>query len=113
MRERSAEQIKLDVDAAYNMQDSNNTQALGFDNLKSRSGAIDDSRTFESSHESVFDKLLADYYLARRGENAESNKLMGQLTDIFEKKMSERNEISRVLSKDRTANLSIYKLLED
>ena len=32
------------------------------------------------------DKLLADYYLGRRGEYAESNKLMKQLTSVFEKK---------------------------
>jgi hypothetical protein len=32
------------------------------------------------------DKLLADYFLGRRGEYAESNKVMQQLTKVFEEK---------------------------
>ena len=63
-----------------------NTQAIGFDNLDKRAGGPDDARSFESAHESVFDKMLADYYLSQRGEYAEANKVMSQLTDVFEKK---------------------------
>lgn len=47
------------------MQDINNTHAIGYDHLDSRSGSTDKGQsTYESAHESVFDKLLADYYLA-------------------------------------------------
>jgi hypothetical protein len=36
------------------------------------------------AHENVFDKLLADYFLDKRGEYKESNKLLKQLSSIFE-----------------------------
>ena len=38
--------IQYDVEAAYNMQDVSNTQAIGFDNLAKKAGATDDSRSF-------------------------------------------------------------------
>ena len=85
MYEKSKDMIQYDVEAAYNMQDVSNTQAIGFDNLAKKAGATDDSRSFESAHESVFDKMLADYYLSQRGEYAEANKLMKQLTEVFDK----------------------------
>jgi len=31
----------------------------------------------------VFDKLLADYFLSKRGEYKESNNLMKELSEIF------------------------------
>lgn len=40
----------------------------------------------KSAHENVFDKLLADYFLDKRGEYKESNKLLKQLSEIFEDK---------------------------
>jgi hypothetical protein len=46
----------------YNMQDINNTQAIGYDNLANRSK--ENGSQFEAAHENVFDKLLADYYLS-------------------------------------------------
>ena len=41
----------------------NNTQGIGYDNLSKRSGSKDGAETYQNSHEDVFDKLLADYYL--------------------------------------------------
>jgi hypothetical protein len=76
MYEREKDHLKFDLEASYNMQDVNNTEAMGYDNLDKRAGTLNDSRTFESSHEGVFDKLLADYYLSQRGEYAETNKTM-------------------------------------
>lgn len=80
MTMKSANYIKYDIDAAYNMQEVNNTKAMGYDNLDKRDG------TFANSHTQVFDKLLSDYYLSQRGDYAEANKVMEQLTSIFETK---------------------------
>ena len=71
----------------YNMRDVNNTQSIGYDNLEKNDG------TFKNSHSDVFDKLLADYYLTLRGEYAEANKLMAQLTDVFGKKIEKKKHI--------------------
>ena len=80
--------IRSDLDSMYNMQEVNNLHAIGYDNLDKRSGgAAENVQTYENSHESVFDKLLADYYLSSRADYAESNKLMRQLADVFETKM--------------------------
>lgn len=35
------------------------------------------------AHETVFDKLLADYFLGKRGEYKESNNLMRELAEVF------------------------------
>jgi len=88
MLEKNSDYIKYDLDSMYSMQDVNNTQAIGYDNLSSRRGA-NDNEIFEKSHENVFDKLLADYYLSQRGDYAESNKLFRQLADVFENKKNE------------------------
>lgn len=109
MYEKSKDMIQYDVEAAYNMQDVSNTQAIGFDNLAKKAGATDDSRSFESAHESVFDKMLADYYLSQRGEYAEANKLMSQLTEVFDKKQ-EKQEIRDTLT---GRSLTAYKLEQD
>jgi len=71
---------------------------MGYDNLTTKSGSPDDARSFESAHESVFDKLLADYYLSQRGEYAEANKLVTQLTDVFERKGANKKEFRDTLA---------------
>ena len=57
---------------------------MGYDHVVETSGATSATEKFNTGHTSVLDKLLADYYLGRRGEYAESNKLMRQLTKVFE-----------------------------
>ena len=84
MTGKSAEHIKYDIDSRYSTQDFNNTEAIGYDNLMRKDGS------FDNSHADVLDKLLSDYYLSQRGDYADSNKLMGQLSQIFEKKMAEK-----------------------
>lgn len=81
--------------------------AVGYDNLGKRSGAADNVQTYENSHENVFDKLLADYYLSSRADYAESNKLMRQLADVFETKM--KSGVQNHMQKD----LATYKLNQD
>jgi len=56
---------------------------MGYDNLTKRTTAASATENFEAAHESVFDKLLADYFLGKRGEYKESNKLMKELAEVF------------------------------
>lgn len=56
---------------------------MGYDNLMKRTTAASATENFEAAHESVFDKLLADYFLGKRGEYKESNKLMRELAGVF------------------------------
>jgi len=46
------------------------------------------------AHETVFDKLLADYFLGKRGEYKESNKLLKDLADVFEDKNLGKSTLS-------------------
>lgn len=73
-----------DPENAYNMQSVNNEHALGFDNLTERAQQSTATQNFETAHETVFDQLLADYFLGKRGEYKESNKLLKDLSQIFE-----------------------------
>jgi hypothetical protein len=62
------------------MQSVNNTNAIGYDKLLERGLSETAAENFNAAHESVFDKLLADYYLGKRGEYKESNKLLQELS---------------------------------
>ena len=62
----------------------NNANALGYDNMFERSKTNTAEENLKLAHENVFDKLLADYFLDKRGEYKESNKLLKQLSSIFE-----------------------------
>lgn len=92
------------------MQDVSNTESMGFDNLASRSAIKNGVSAFESSHENVFDKLLADYYLSQRGDYAETNKTMAQLTEVFEKKIANKKSFRDKIAGE---NIRSYKLEQD
>lgn len=47
------------------MTDVNNTDAIGYNKLKERFENVEKNR--EIAHESVFDKLIAEYFLTKRG----------------------------------------------
>lgn len=72
-----------DLESAYNLQNINNADAMGYDNLMKRTTAASASENFDAAHETVFDKLLADYFLGKRGEYKESNKLMKDLANVL------------------------------
>ena len=59
--------LKYDVESLYNLQNVNNTDAMGFDNLDERGAAEKPADKFNAAHQNVFDKMLADYYLSQRG----------------------------------------------
>jgi hypothetical protein len=65
--------LKYDLESPYNLQNINNQDALGYDNLINRAKAENAQENFEAAHETVFEKLLADYFLGKRGEYKESN----------------------------------------
>lgn len=50
MYEKGPSLLKYDIESAHNMLDINNTQALGYDRLSERSGAVDDPRSYDSAH---------------------------------------------------------------
>ncbi len=52
-----------DIENKYNLDHLNNENAIGFDNLLARARASSAEELHKSAHESVFDKLLADYFL--------------------------------------------------
>lgn len=58
---------QYDLEAPYNLQNLNNQDAIGYDNLTERAKAESAEENFNLAHETVFDKLLADYYLGKRG----------------------------------------------
>lgn len=58
------------------MNDVNGLNSIGYDNLLERARAQTAEDQFNFAHDSVFDKLLTDYFLSKRGEHKESNKLL-------------------------------------
>ena len=77
-------QLFLDPENVYNLQNLNNEHAIGFDNFEARSAANSADGNFKAAHESVFDKLLSDYFLSKRGEYKEMNGLASDLAKVFE-----------------------------
>ncbi len=84
------------------MQSVNNTNAIGYDNLIKRAQSETAADNFNAAHESVFDKLLADYYLDKRGEYKESNKLLQELSKIFEDPTAKRYGTSALSHLEQT-----------
>ena len=76
--------MQYDLEAPYNLQNINNQDAIGYDKLTERAKAESAEENFNLAHETVFDKLLADYFLGKRGEYKESNKLLKDLAEVFE-----------------------------
>lgn len=75
--------MEYDPSNVYNMHDVNNENAIGYNNLYERAGNIE--KNHELAHESVFDQVLADYFLKKRGDIKQSSKLLNDLTELFNK----------------------------
>jgi hypothetical protein len=87
----SSKTIRMhDVDAAYNLQSLNNTDAIGYKNLLERSQASSPQENANLAQDSALDKLMADYFLGKRAEYQESNKMFKGLTEIFQDKKNPR-----------------------
>ena len=77
-----------DTENQYNMRNIINTNAIGYDNLSERANyTISANKSYEGAHPHIMDKLLAEYHLKTRNEFVEANKLIKQLTDVFESKV--------------------------
>lgn len=73
-----------DTENQYNMRDISTPNALGYDNLEKRAVAQTADASYDAAHPHIMDKLLAEYHLKTRNEFVEANKLIKQLTDVFE-----------------------------
>lgn len=54
-------EIKIDVESKYNLHHLNNEDAIGYRNLEDRAADIENNGNI--AHDTVFDKMLADYFL--------------------------------------------------
>lgn len=50
----------------YNLDHLNNENAIGYNNLEARAADIENNTNL--AHETVFDKMLAEFYMKNRGE---------------------------------------------
>jgi hypothetical protein len=102
-------QLFLDPENAYNLQSLNNEHAIGYDNFEARAAASSPDGNFQAAHESVFDKLLADYFLTKRGEYKEMNSLANDLAKVFEHghiaKASNGNAMDHLLATKQTQDI--------
>lgn len=57
--------MKYDFESKYNLNEINNEQAIGYDKMEERFNDIENNENI--AHATVFDKLLADYFLGKRG----------------------------------------------
>ena len=63
--------LPYDVESKHNLNNLNNETAIGYNNLEERAANIE--RNNDIAHQSVFDKMLADYFLTKRSDYKQSN----------------------------------------
>ena len=94
----------FEFEGTYNDRRVNNTNELGFDNYEQRLQKTKEShplgdllkseeekekdeerreQTRDLAHDTIFDKLLADYFLNKRGQFKKSNELLNSLSDHY------------------------------
>lgn len=56
--------FQVDAEGRYNTSSLNNTEAVGYDNFSERAANPDKNR--ELAHETIFDKLLSEYFVNKR-----------------------------------------------
>jgi len=98
----------MDPENMYNLQSVNNEHAIGYDNFEARAAANTPQGNYEAAHESVFDKLLADYFLTKRGEYKEMNNLANELSKIFE-----HEHIAKARNGNAMDHLTATKMKQD
>lgn len=79
--------LEYDPESKYNLGHLNNDQAIGFRNLEERASDIENNKSI--AHESVFDEMLADYFLQKRSDYKKGNKLMTDLEKNFDAKLGD------------------------
>jgi len=74
-------ELTFGVESKYNLHHLNNEDAIGYRNLEERAADIANNKNL--AHETVFDKMLADYFLEKRGDYKRGNKLMKDLEELL------------------------------
>lgn len=69
--------MEYDAESIYNLQHLSNTEAVGLNNLEQR--ALSPEKNRELAHETMFDKLLAEYFLQKRQQIVNVNDLIDKL----------------------------------
>lgn len=80
----------IDIEAAYDLQHLNNENAIGFDNLVNRAKGETIEEQVDAAQPTIFDKMLADYFLDTRTDYKETNKALTDLVKIFEDERLEK-----------------------
>lgn len=93
--------LKYNVEAMYNLSHLNSTHAMGYDRLLERANAPSKREQAELAQPTVADKLLADYFLGKKSEISEANKLIYDLAEMFEKDVKGTSSFDTVLRKNR------------
>mmetsp|Transcript_14534 Transcript_14534/g.22566 ORF Transcript_14534/g.22566 Transcript_14534/m.22566 type:complete len:225 (-) Transcript_14534:821-1495(-) len=65
----------------YNLNKINNEEAIGYNKLEERAANLE--KNADIAHESVFDKMLASYFLNARGETKKANQMIEGLEKAF------------------------------
>jgi len=79
--------IHYDVESKYSLDNINNLDALGWDNIEQRGSAMTPTENADLAQGHVLDKLMADYFLSKRREYKEANDLVKDMASIFESKI--------------------------
>ena len=78
-RQKIDQEPRISVEGRYNFADLNNLNAIGYNNLEER--AKDPSNNRDLAHDNIYDKLLAEFFLNKRGQVVASNELIQQLNE--------------------------------
>lgn len=74
--------MKLTGDNVYNLNRINNEEAIGYNRLKER--AANPEENWATAHDNVFDQMLAEYFLQKRGDVKASNQMVQDFSNKFE-----------------------------
>jgi len=93
--DKQAQLMKFDVEAKYNIKQ----QGIGYDHLLDRAAKSDAKSQADAAHKPAVDKLLADYFMGRKNENAEANKLIYDLAAVFDEDNKSTGSFDAILKK--------------
>lgn len=74
--------MKYDVEAMYNL--NHLDKSMGFDNLVERANSRTTKGQADAGQKTVVDKLLADYFMGKKSEYKEANKMIYDLAAVFD-----------------------------
>ena len=76
----------------------NNEDAIGFQKLEERAADIENNK--DIAHDSVFDQMLAEYFLQKRGDVRHGNKLINELEKQFQEMGYGEDHVSGIGGKE-------------